>query len=125
MPASILRPKGFRADRRYPVIMFVYGGASAPQVANAWQGDILWNQLLLEACYVVVKVDNRTATGISKQLENLIVNRVGEAETPDLVAAARWLKKQSWVDSERVGTWGWSYGGYMTLNLMTRSQEFK
>ena len=81
--------------------------------------------MLLEAGYVVVKVDNRSATGISKKLENTVVKRLGEAETPDLVAAARWLKKQSWVDPARVGVWGWSYGGYMTLNLMTRSQEFK
>ena len=125
MPAEILKPKDFRSDRKYPVIMFVYGGASAPQVINAAQGDTLWNQLLLDAGYVVVKVDNRSATGISKTLENTIVKRLGEAETPDLVAAARWLKKQSWVDPSRVGVWGWSYGGFMTLNLMTRSQEFK
>lgn len=125
MPAAILKPKGFRANRRYPVIMSVYGGASGPQVSNAWQGDILWSQMLLEAGFIVVKVDNRTATGISKQLENLIVDRVGEAETPDLVAAARWLKKQTWVDPGRVGVWGWSNGGWMTLNLMTRSSEFK
>lgn len=125
MPAEILKPKDFRSDRKYPVIMFVYGGASAPQVINATQGDTLWNQLLLDAGYVVVKVDNRSATGISKTLENTIVKRLGEAETPDLVAAARWLKKQSWVDPSRVGVWGWSYGGFMTLNLMTRSQEFK
>ena len=125
MPAEVLKPKDFRADRKYPVVMFIYGGPSAPQVSNAWQGDTLWNQLLLEAGYVVVKVDNRSATGISKELENSVVKRLGEAETPDLVAAARWLKKQSWVDAARVGVWGWSYGGYMTLNLMTRSQEFK
>jgi dipeptidyl-peptidase-4 len=125
MPAEVLKPKDFRADRKYPVVMFIYGGPSAPQVTNAWQGDTLWNQLLLEAGYVVVKVDNRSATGISKELENTVVKRIGEAETPDLVAAARWLKKQSWVDPARVGVWGWSYGGYMTLNLMTRSQEFK
>ena len=125
MPAEILKPKNFSADRKYPVVMFVYGGASAPQVTNAWQGDTLWNQMLLDAGYVVVKVDNRSATGISKELENTVVKRLGEAETPDLVAAARWLKKQSWVDATRVGVWGWSYGGYMTLNLMTRSQEFK
>ena len=98
MPAEILKPKDFRSDRKYPVIMFVYGGASAPQVINAAQGDTLWNQLLLDAGYIVVKVDNRSATGISKTLENTIVKRLGEAETPDLVAAARWLKKQSWVD---------------------------
>ena len=105
--------------------MYVYGGASAPQVSNAFQGDTLWYQLLLNEGYVIVKVDNRSATGISKTLENLIVKRVGEAETPDLVSAARWLKKQSWVDPARLGVWGWSNGGWMTLNLMTRSQEFK
>jgi len=125
MPAEILKPKSFRPDRKFPVVMFIYGGASAPQVINGWQGDTLWNQLLLDAGYVVVKVDNRSATGISKELENTVVNHLGEAETPDLVAAARWLKKQSWVDPARVGVWGWSYGGLMTINLMTRSQEFK
>jgi dipeptidyl-peptidase-4 len=125
MPAEILKPKSFRAGRKYPVVMFVYGGASAPQVINAWQGDTLWNQLLLDAGYVVVKVDNRSATGMSKKLENTVVKHLGESETPDLVSAARWLKKQSWVDRTRVGVWGWSYGGFMTLNLMTRSLEFK
>ena len=116
MPAEILKPKTFRADRKYPVVMFIYGGAAAPQVTNSWQGDTLWNQLLLDAGYVVVKVDNRSATGISKELENTVVKRLGEAETPDLLSAARWLKKQAWVDPARVGVWGWSYGGYMTLN---------
>ena len=125
MPAEVLKPKNFSPNRKFPVVMFIYGGASAPQVINAWQGDTLWNQMLLEAGYVVVKVDNRSATGISKKLENTVVKHLGEAETPDLVAAARWLKKQSWVDPARVGVWGWSYGGYMTLNLMTRSKEFK
>ena len=125
MPAEVLKPKNFSPDRKFPIVMSIYGGASAPQVINAWQGDTLWNQLLLDAGYVVVKVDNRSATGISKKLENTVLNRLGQAETPDLIAAARWLKKQSWVDPARVGVWGWSYGGYMTLNLMTRSEEFK
>ena len=125
MPAEIMTPKDFRPERKYPVVMSIYGGASAPQVINAWQGDLLWNQMLLDAGFVVVKVDNRSATGISKELENTVLKHLGEAETPDLVAAARWLKKQSWVDPARVGVWGWSYGGYMTLNLMTRSEEFK
>jgi dipeptidyl-peptidase-4 len=125
MPAQIMRPKNFQSGHKYPVIMYVYGGFSSPQVLNGWQGDTLWNQLLLDAGFVVVKVDNRSATGISKRLENLTLKRFGEAETPDLVAAARWLKRQSWVDAERLGVWGWSNGGWMTLNLMTRSQEFK
>ena len=125
MPAQILRPKNFQPNRKYPVIVYAYGGPSAPQVANAFQGDTLWYQLLLDVGYVVVKVDNRSATGASKRLENLVVKHLGEAETPDLVSAARWLKKQQWVDPERLGVWGWSYGGWMTLNLMTRSKEFK
>jgi dipeptidyl-peptidase 4 len=126
MPAQIQKPKTFQPNHKYPVIIFVYGGPAAPQVSNSWQQrDTLWNQMLVDAGYVVVKVDNRSATAISKKLENTIVKHIGEAETPDLVFAARWLKKQSWVDPERVGVWGWSYGGWMTLNLMTRSQEFK
>src|SRR5687767_12247990 len=79
MPAQIMKPKDFKADRKYPVIMFVYGGPAAPNVANAIQWDTLWNQLLLDAGYIVVKVDNRAATGINKQLENTVVKRLGEA----------------------------------------------
>ena len=125
MPAQILRPKNFQSGRKYPVILYLYGGPAAPQVSNAFQWDTLWYQLLIDAGYIVVKVDNRAATAINKQLENSVLKRLGEAETPDLVSAARWIKKQPWTDAERVGVWGWSYGGWMTLNLMTRSQEFK
>jgi dipeptidyl-peptidase-4 len=105
--------------------MHVYGGASLPIVANAWVGDTLFYQLLLAEGYIVVKVDNRSATAISKTLENSVVGRLGEGEAADLVDAATWLKAQPWVDPGRVGIWGWSYGGYMTLNLMTRSTAFK
>jgi dipeptidyl-peptidase-4 len=125
MPARVLKPKDFRPDRRHPVIIYVYGGPSAPTVANAWQRDLLTDQLLLAEGYVVVRVDNRAATGVSKRLENTIVGRAFEPETADLLDAARWLKAQPWVDAGRVGVWGWSGGGTMTLSLMTRSREFK
>lgn len=125
MPAQILRPKGFRADRKYPVIVYVYGGPSAPTVANAWQAQVLYDQLLLAEGYVVLQVDNRSATGASKRLENTILGISGEPESLDLLAAVRWIKAQSWADPDRVGVWGWSGGGTMTLNLLTRSKEFK
>lgn len=125
MPARLLKPKNFRQDRRYPVIIYIYGGPSAPQVANSWQGNILLDQLYLAEGFVLLTVDNRTATGISKQLENTIAGKSFEPETADLLDAVRWLKSQSWVDGSRVGVWGWSGGGTMTLNLMTRSKEFK
>lgn len=125
MPARILKPKDFRPDRKYPVILSVYGGASSASVLNSWQGDMLFNQLLLNEGYIVVKVDNRAATAISKRLDNTVVGKIGEAETSDFVDAAKWLKRQNWVDNGRMGVWGWSNGGWVTLNLMTRSKEFK
>ncbi len=125
MPAQFLKPKNFSVSRKYPVVLYVYGGPNAPTVTNGWQQYTLYNQLLAEAGYVVVQVDNRAATGISKRLENTILQRSGEPESADLVDAVRWLKTQAWVDANRVGVWGWSGGGTMTLNLMTRSTEFK
>jgi dipeptidyl-peptidase 4 len=125
MPARILKPKDFRADCRHPVILAVYGGASSASVTNSWQSDTLFYQLLLAEGYVVLKVDNRSATAISKRLENTIEGKLGEPETADLLDATRWLKSQPWVDAERIGVWGWSNGGFMTLSLMTRSKEFK
>ena len=75
--------------------------------------------------YIMVAIDNRAATAISKTLENTLVLTPGEGETKDLVAGIRWLKSQPWVDAARVGVYGWSGGGTVTLNLLTRSTEFK
>jgi dipeptidyl-peptidase 4 len=125
MPARILRPRNFRPERKHPVILVVYGGVSSPTVSNGWQSDLLFYQLLLEEGIVVVKVDNRSATAISKKLENTVLGKVGDSETNDLLDATRWLKAQPWVDGERIGVWGWSNGGTITLHLMTRSKEFK
>ncbi|HEX7313118.1 MAG TPA: S9 family peptidase [Pyrinomonadaceae bacterium] len=126
MPARLLKPKDFRPDRRYPVIIYIYGGPSAPSVSNAWPGsNLLVDQIYLAEGFVLLTVDNRAATGISKRLENTIAGGAYEPETADLLDAVRWLKRQSWVDGNRVGVWGWSGGGSMTLSLMTRSKEFK
>jgi dipeptidyl-peptidase 4 len=125
MPARVIKPKGFRSNQRYPVILNIYAGASSPTVANAWQSPMLFDQLLAREGYVVIRVDNRAATAISKRLENSVIGKIGETETEDLVDATKWLKAQSWVDPERVGVWGWSHGGWSTLNLLTRSKEFK
>ena len=125
MPARLLKPKGFRPERRYPVIMSIYGGPSAPSVSNAWSNSLLNEQLSLAEGFVLLVVDNRAATGISKKLENTIAGGGFEPETNDLLDAVRWLKRQPWVDPARVGVYGWSNGGSMTLSLMTRSKEFK
>ena len=126
MPAEILKPANFDPTHKYPVILYVYGGPSAPSVLDAWNtGDLLSDQLLLQDGFVLITIDNRAATAISKKLENTIPANPTASETDDLVAGIRWFKSQPWVDAARFGVWGWSGGGTMTLNIMTRSKEIK
>ncbi|HUI84171.1 MAG TPA: prolyl oligopeptidase family serine peptidase, partial [Candidatus Binatia bacterium] len=125
MPAQILKPSNFDPHKKYPVILHIYGGPSAPSVSNGWQYSMLYYNILAENGYVVAVIDNRSATGISKKLENESAENPSASETDDLVAGIKWLKQQPWVDGDRVGVYGWSGGGTNTLNCMTRSQEFK
>ncbi len=127
LPARILRPGTLDPGRRYPVIVNPYGGPSEPTVRDTFPGGTrLFDQILLDAGYVVVNVDNRSATGISKKLQDAVVRNLwSDNELADLVGAVRWLKAQDWVDPERVGIWGWSGGGTFTLLAMTRTTEFK
>ena len=127
LPARILKPRGFNARVRHPVILRVYGGPGVPTVTDAWGGgNALFDQLLADRGYVVASIDNRSATGASKLLENTVLRNLwGGTELDDLVAGVRWLKAQPWVDPERVGIWGSSGGGTFTLNALTRSKEFR
>jgi dipeptidyl-peptidase-4 len=128
MPARMLKPRGFDPDTRHPVVIYVYGGPSAPTVSHAWRGESrgLFEQLLANQGFIVFSVDNRSATAISKRLENRIVSHgYGPTELADLLDAVKWLKSQSYVDPDRVGIWGWSGGGSFTLLAMTRSEEFR
>jgi dipeptidyl-peptidase-4 len=127
LPAQFIKPKDFDPSREYPVVLFVYGGPSAPSVSNAWQtGNGYFNQILVREGFLSVIVDNRSATAISKDLENTILrNSVGPSELNDIFDAVRWLRSQSYVDQDRIGIWGWSGGGTMTLAAMTHSDLFR
>ncbi len=127
MPAQILKPRNFNSNKKYPLIFHIYGGPSAPTVYNRWQGtSLFFDNMLLERGYLVVRFDHRYATAISKKLENRLTLMVsGPTEIIDIVDGVRWLKSQTYVDSNRVGIWGWSGGGSFTLNSMTNTKEFK
>jgi dipeptidyl-peptidase 4 len=126
LQAQILKPANFDPTHRYPLIIHVYGEPNAPLVRNVWAEDALFGQCLLGEGYIVASVDPRSATGASKADVSSVLRRAGgDVEIDDLTTAARWFKAQPWIDSARVGIWGWSGGGTTTLLAVTRSGEYK
>lgn len=123
LQAKLIRPAGFDPHKKYPVIMYQYGGPDEPAVVrNIWGGSFeLFNQLLVRQGFVIFEVDNRAATYFSHIRQALIKYRLGKIELEDQLAGVKWLKAQPWVDSSRLGIWGWSYGGYMTTYELTHA----
>jgi len=108
-------PASFDSTKKYPVLMYVYGGPAAPTVNDSWGGTReLWHMLLAQRGYVVVSVDNRGAAWRGRAFRKITQYHLGRHESSDQIEAAKWLGRRSWVDASRIGIWGWSYGGYMT-----------
>ena len=124
----MVKPADFDARRRYPVVMYQYGGPGSQQVRNAWsigmsgQGAIL-EQLLCQQGFVCVCVDNRGTGGRGAEFEKCTYLRLGQLESHDQVEAALWLGRQPWVDRERIAIWGWSFGGFNTLMAMSEGRQ--
>lgn len=117
-------PANFDSTKHYPVLMYVYGGPAAPTVVDSWGGSrYLWHQLLAQHGYVVVSVDNRGAAWRGRDFRKVTQYHLGMHESSDQVDAAKWLARQSWVDPQRIGLWGWSYGGYMTTLTLGRGGD--
>ncbi len=118
--AYVLKPNDFERTREYPVLMYVYGGPGVQTVTNQWGGSrMLWHQYLAETYnVVVVSVDNRGTGGRGKAFQDVPFEQLGQPEAADQIAAAQQLADSTWVDNDRIGIWGWSYGGYMTLMSM-------
>ena len=111
------KPVGFEAGRTYPAIVEVYGGPGVQTVTRAWRGPS--EKLYLEAGYVLFQLDNRGSSNRDLRFEGAIAKRLGSVEVDDQVTGLDWLRRLPFVDPARVGVTGWSYGGYMTLRMMT------
>ncbi len=107
---------------RYPAIVDVYGGPGVQRVVDDWSGSS-FTQILTRAGYVVFQLDNRGSAFRGTAFQAPIHDRLGDVEVADQVQGARWLGSQTYVDPKRIGVWGWSYGGYMTLMLMFKAPE--
>ena len=123
----IVKPIDFNPSKQYPVIMYQYGGPGNQQVLNQWGIGMSGNGALLEQylCqqgYICVCVDNRGTGGRGAEFEKCTYLRLGELESRDQVETAIWLGQQAYVDKNRIGIWGWSYGGWNTLMSMSEGR---
>lgn len=125
MEAMLIKPVGFDARKKYPVFQHAYGGPHAPQVVDRWGRDYLFFQLLAQRGIAVWVCDNRTASGKGARSAWPMYLRAGEQELADVEDGLAWLKKQPWVDGERIGLSGWSYGGFLTSYALTHSTSFR
>lgn len=113
MDAFIIKPADFSASNKYPLLMYQYNGPDSQEVLNAWRMEGIY--YLASQGYVVVAVDGRGTGNRSRQWATSVYRRLGQLETKDQLAGAKWMKQQSYIDPQRTACFGWSYGGYMTL----------
>ncbi len=115
------KPAGFDAKKRYPVFMTYYGGPGRQYVNRAWGNH--FEQYMAQHGYVVFALDNRGTPRRGRAFSDAIFHQLGKVEVADQLAGVAWLKQQRWVDGEHIGVFGWSYGGYMTLMLLSKASD--
>ncbi len=125
--ASIIKPPDFNPQKKYPVLVYTYGGPHGQVVQNNWGGaNFLWHELMAQKGYIIFSVDNRGSAGRGHAFETPLHFRLGAQELSDQRDGVQYLKSLPYVDANRIGIWGWSYGGHMTLHLMFEAgDDFK
>ena len=118
---KVLKPKDMKKGEKRPAIVLVYGGPHAQTVSNSWSSP--FEQLLSDQGYVLFRLDNRGAAGRGTAFEFPLYHAMGGVEVKDQAVGARWLAKQSYVDAKHIGVYGWSYGGYMTVMMLSQNPE--
>lgn len=123
----MIKPSDFDASKKYPVLMHVYGGPGSQTVKNDFLGfNFFWHQMLAQKGYIVVSIDNRGTGGRGEEFKKCTYGQLGKKEAEDQIAGAKYLGSLNYVDKDRIGIWGWSFGGYMTsLCLATGEGIFK
>jgi dipeptidyl-peptidase-4 len=119
---SLLAPRTIEPGRRYPVVVMVYGGPGVQTVFNAWSPKLLWNHLA-DRKVVVFQLDNRGTSGRGPAFEGVVYGRLGEIELADQIAGLDYLKTLPFADAGRVGIYGHSYGGRMTLLALLKAPD--
>ena len=117
--ALMIKPPNFDPSRKYPVLIHVYGGPQIQMVRNVWGGsDFLWHEVMALKGYIVFELDNRGSANRGHAFETPIYHQLGKIELEDQLAGVKYLRSLPYVDPSRIGIWGWSYGGTMTLQAL-------
>lgn len=122
--ARMIKPANFDSSKKYPVIVYVYGGPHAQLVSNSWLGGAnLYLNYLAQKGYIVFTLDNRGSANRGAAFEQIIHRSLGKYEMEDQLEGISFLKSRSFVDAQRIGVDGWSYGGFMSINLKLNHPE--
>lgn len=123
----MVKPRGFDAAKKYPVLMYQYGGPGSQEVfnsyANGFMGGLIWEQRMAEKGYIVVCVDGRGTGGRGDEFKRCTYLKLGELESRDQVETAIWLGGLPYVDKSRIAIWGWSFGGFNTIMSMCEGRD--
>jgi dipeptidyl-peptidase-4 len=117
----MLKPAGFDANERYPVVVFVYGGPMGQNVTNEWGAG--FNEILARRGFIVFTIDNRGTGFRGTAFDAPLYRHMGEVEVTDQMVGVDYLRSLDFVDPDRIGIWGWSYGGYMTLMSLFKQPD--
>jgi dipeptidyl-peptidase 4 len=121
----MVMPPDFDSNKKYPVLMYVYGGPGINTVNNSFDGmNGMWYQMLAEKGYIVASVDNRGTGARGSEFQKCTYLHLGKLETEDQIEGAKYFQSRKFVDATRIGIWGWSYGGYMAANCITKGADY-
>ena len=120
----MIKPKDFDPSKKYPLLMFQYSGPGSQQVANKWNGtNDYWHQSLAQQGYIVACVDGRGTGFKGAEFKKVTYKQLVYFETLDQIESARKLGEESYIDADRIGIWGWSYGGHMSTNCLLKGND--
>jgi len=120
----LIKPAGFDSSKKYPVVVYIYGGPHSQMVSNRWRyGSGGWEMHMAQKGHLVFVMDNRGTAYRGLAFENITHRQLGVVEADDQMKGVAFLQSLPYVDSERMGIHGWSYGGFMTINMLLRYPE--
>ncbi len=118
-------PPDFDPAQKYPVLLTIYGGPGSQEVLNTWgYFNYFWYQMLAQKGFIVVSVDNRGTGARGEEFKKMTYLELGKYETLDYIETAKYLGSLDYIDQDRIGIFGWSYGGFMAANAITQGADY-